>query len=54
MRNRGLLDGERALEIADADFATATNENIENGEPDRVGEELEISAHPLQGFQIDS
>lgn len=53
MRDRRLFDGERALKIADADLAAATDENVEDSEPHRMGEEREIGAYAFQGLQID-
>jgi hypothetical protein len=50
MRDGRLLHGKPALEIADADLAAAADEDVENGEPDGMSEELEIGANALQGL----
>jgi hypothetical protein len=53
MGDGGLFDRKCTFKIADAHLAAAANEDVENGEPDWMSEELEIGAHALEGLQID-
>lgn len=53
MRDCRLFDGKSALEIAHAHLAAPSDKNAENCQANRMGEEFQISARPLERLKID-